>query len=80
LRQKRVAAATDLLSVAGAVGSPVFDGSGSRIGSIDDLVAHWEPSEPHPPLVGALVRARHGRTLVPASAHARSCAGSARHR
>lgn len=66
LRQKRVAADTELLSVAGAVGSPVFDGSGRRIGSIDDLVVHWEPSEPHPPLVGALVHSRHGRTFVPA--------------
>jgi sporulation protein YlmC with PRC-barrel domain len=65
LRQKRVAADTELLSVAGAVGSPVLDGSGRRVGSIDDLLVHWEPPEPHPPLVGALVRARHGRTFVP---------------
>lgn len=64
---KRVAVAGELFSVAGAVGSPVFDRSGERVGVLHDLVVRWA-GETHPPLYGAVVRARRGRTFVPAAA------------
>jgi sporulation protein YlmC with PRC-barrel domain len=54
-----------LISVAGAVGSDVFDGSGRRVGAIDDLVVDWKPSDTHPLLVGAVVRSRRKRSYVP---------------
>jgi sporulation protein YlmC with PRC-barrel domain len=63
-----VAAATELISVAGAVGSPVFDGAGVRVGRLDDLVIRWDAGDPHPPLHGAVIRIRRGRTFVPGTA------------
>jgi sporulation protein YlmC with PRC-barrel domain len=56
---------THLISVAGAVGSHVFDGSGRNVGTLDDLVVDWEPSDTHPALVGAVVRTRRKRSYVP---------------
>jgi len=46
----------ELISVAGVVGSRVVDSSGRHVGRLDDLVVRWDPSEPHPPLAGAVVR------------------------
>ena len=54
-----------LISVAGAVGSDVFDGSSRRVASLDDLVVDWEPTDTHPALVGAVVRTRQRRSYVP---------------
>ena len=53
------------MSVAGAVGSPVHDGAGVRVGSVEDLVVVWSAGEPHPPLAGLLVRARLQHGFVP---------------
>ena len=65
-----VNAQIELLSVAGAVGSPVYDGSGLRVGTLDDLVVRWDPGEPHPPVHAAVVRVHRSRTLMPAAAFA----------
>ena len=46
----------ELISVAGVVGSRVVDSAGKVVGRLDDLVVHWEPSEPHPRLAGVLVK------------------------
>jgi magnesium transporter len=67
-RPHRVDADAELLSVAGAVGSPVYDGSGARVGTLDDVVVRWDPTEPHPPFAGAIVRARRRRSFVPHAA------------
>lgn len=67
-RRRRPGVGDELLSVAGIVGSPVYDTTGTRIGSLDDLVVRWDPGEPHPPLSGALIRARRRRSFVPVSA------------
>jgi len=60
--------AGELLSVAGAVGSPVYDAAGKRVGALHDLVVSWDTGEPHPPLAGVVVRARRSRGFVPAGA------------
>lgn len=52
----RRAAAGELISVANLVGSPVRDGSGRRVGRVQDVVAHWEEGVGHPPVTGVLVR------------------------
>jgi hypothetical protein len=51
-----------LVSVAGAIGVPVVEPSGARIGSLADVVVRWDPGETHPPLHGVVVRI--GRTLA----------------
>jgi sporulation protein YlmC with PRC-barrel domain len=58
----------ELISVAGLVGSPVYDGSGERVGTLDDLVARL--GEPHPPVLAAVVRVGRSRTLMPVAAFA----------
>lgn len=67
-RRRKVAVAGELISVAGVVGSPVYDEAGRRIGSLHDLVVCWNSGEPHPLLWGAVVSARLKHTLVPAAA------------
>jgi magnesium transporter len=67
-RPRRIDVVAELLSVAGAVGSPVYDGSGKRVGTLDDIVVRWDPAEPHPPLAGAIVRVRHRHSFVPRDA------------
>ena len=57
-----------LLSVAGAVGSPVYSGSGERLGDLDDIVVRWDSGDEHPPLYGALVHAHRSLAFVPATA------------
>lgn len=64
-RTATVRTGATLISVAGAVGSDVFDGSGRRVATIDDLVVDWEPTDVHPALVGAVVRMRRKRAYVP---------------
>ena len=75
---RRVAVDAELISVAGVVGSPVYDGSGARVGLLDDLVVQWDSGEPHPPLSGAVVRVRRNRTFVPRAAIAALMPGSLR--
>jgi len=68
--RRPVIADAELISVAGAVGSPVYDGSGKRVGTLHDLVVRWDPGERHPPLHGAVVRVHRDRTLMPVAAFA----------
>ena len=63
-RPPRLQTEAELISVAGAVGSPVYDGSGKRLGTLDDLVVRWDTGDPHPPVCGAIVRLRRSRTYV----------------
>jgi sporulation protein YlmC with PRC-barrel domain len=63
-RRRRVTVDAGLISVAGAVGSPVYDGSGKRVGLLDDIVVRWDSGDPHPPLSGAVVRVRRKQTFV----------------
>ena len=67
---RSVIADAGLISVAGAIGSPVYDGSGKRVGVLHDLVVRWEPGDPHPPLHGAVVRVHRDRTLMPVASFA----------
>jgi sporulation protein YlmC with PRC-barrel domain len=65
LRRKRpVRTDVELISVAGLVGSRVYDDAWAPVGRVDDLVVRWDPSEPHPPLEAAVVKTLHGRTFV----------------
>jgi len=52
--------------VAGATGSPVLDGEGRHVGSLEDLVVCWDTGDPHPPLHGIVVRAHLKHGYVPA--------------
>jgi len=70
-RRPPTLAERELLSVAGAVGSPVHDAVGARVGSVEDLVVGWDTDELHPPLAGLLVRARLRRGFVPVEEIAR---------
>ena len=63
-RRRRVIVDGELISVAGAVGSPVYDGSGKRVGLLDDIVVRWDSGDPHPPLSGAVVRVGHKQMFV----------------
>ena len=67
-RRRRLAANSELLSVAGLVGSRVYDDAGRRVGLLHDLVVRWDSGEPHPPLWGAVLRSRFRHAFVPASA------------
>jgi hypothetical protein len=77
-RHRKVAVAGELISVAGVVGSSVYDDGGRRVGSLHDLVVRWDSGEPHPPLYGAVVSARLKHTFVPAEAIAALEAGRVR--
>ncbi len=48
----------------------MYDGSGKRVGVLDDFVVRWDPGEAHPPVHAAVVRAHRNRTLMPVSAFA----------
>ena len=63
-RRGGVTVDAELISVAGVVGSPVYDGSGKRVGLLDDIVVRWDSGDPHPPLSGAVVRVRRKQTFV----------------
>jgi sporulation protein YlmC with PRC-barrel domain len=67
-RRRTVAVAGELISVAGIVGSPVYDEAGRRVGSLHDLVIRWDAGEPRPPLWGVVLRSRFRQAFVPASA------------
>lgn len=55
--------ARDLISVAGLVGEPVTNASGSQVGTVVDLVARWG-AESYPPLTGLVVKVGRRRTFV----------------
>jgi magnesium transporter len=63
--RRRLETDAELISVAGVVGSRVVDSAGSHVGRLEDLVVHWEPSEPHPRLAGAIVRSLGRREFIP---------------
>jgi hypothetical protein len=46
----------------------VYDGSGTCVGTLDDVLVRWDPTEPHPRLAGAIVRVRRRRSFVPHAA------------
>jgi sporulation protein YlmC with PRC-barrel domain len=56
-----------LISVAGLVGSPVYDGAGKHVGSLNDVVVRWDATATHPRLYGAIVRTHRRSTFVPAA-------------
>ena len=51
-----------LLSVAGLIGSPVIHKGGQEVGTLVDLVCHWDSEQKYPPLSGILVKV--GRRIV----------------
>ncbi|MFI5271002.1 MAG: magnesium transporter MgtE N-terminal domain-containing protein [Candidatus Saccharimonadales bacterium] len=51
-----------LLSVAGLIGSPVLHKDGQEVGTLVDLVCHWDREQRYPPLSGILVKV--GRRIV----------------
>lgn len=51
-----------LLSVAGLIGSPVIHKGGQEVGTLVDLVFHWDSAQAYPPLSGILVKV--GRRIV----------------
>jgi CBS domain-containing protein len=51
-----------LLSVAGLIGSPVIHQGGQEVGTLVDLVCHWDSEQSYPPLSGILVKV--GRRIV----------------
>lgn len=59
-RQQRLLATRSLrdhlLSLAGMVHGPVLNQTGEEIGSLVDVVAHWDGEEPYPPVTGLVVR------------------------
>ena len=67
-RRRKIAVAGELISVAGVVGSPVYDDAGRRVGSLHDLVVRWDSGESHPSLWGVVLRSRFRHAFVPASA------------
>jgi CBS domain-containing protein len=52
LRQVR----SELVSLAGLIGKPVFNQSGQQIGHMSDVVARWDSNQPYPPVTGLIVR------------------------
>lgn len=77
-RRRKVAVEGNLLSVAGLVGSPVYDVDGRSVGALHDLVVRWDSGDPHPPLWGAVLRSRFRHAFVPASAIAALAPASVR--
>lgn len=55
--------ARELISVAGLVGEPVTNATGSPVGTVVDLVARWG-AESYPPLTGLVVKVGRRRTFV----------------
>lgn len=51
-----------LLSVAGLTGCPVIHKGGQEVGTLVDLVCHWDRDQKYPPLSGILVKV--GRRVV----------------
>jgi hypothetical protein len=67
--RRSVASDVALISVAGLVGSRVYDDGWALAGRLGDLVIHWTESEAHPPLEGIVVHTiLHGRAFVPTAA------------
>ena len=63
-QRHRLAIADELVSVAGVVGSPVYDGAGARVGTLDDLLLRSDAADPHPAICGVVIRAGRRRTFV----------------
>lgn len=54
-----------VVSLAGAVGSPLLNQAGDEIGTISDFVARWDGAEPYPPVTGMVVKVGRRRAWVP---------------
>jgi hypothetical protein len=46
----------NIVSLAGLIGAPVRNPSGTEVGRIVDFVAKWDGAEPYPPVTGVIVR------------------------
>ena len=55
---------TEILHLSTFLHRPIFDSDGDRIGRVQDLVARLG-SDPHPPVVGAVVRIEGRNTFIP---------------
>ena len=55
-----------LLSVAGLIGSPVIHQGGQEVGTLVDLVCHWDRDQRYPPLSGILVKVGRRVAWMPA--------------
>ncbi|MGZ4763554.1 MAG: magnesium transporter MgtE N-terminal domain-containing protein, partial [Ilumatobacteraceae bacterium] len=62
--------ATQLISLAGLVGRPVINQSGSEIGTLRDVVVRWDDSL-YPAVTGLVVRVGRRASFLPASRLAR---------
>jgi CBS domain-containing protein/sporulation protein YlmC with PRC-barrel domain len=62
LQSKSTLPKESLLSVAGLIGSPVLHKDGQEVGTLVDLVCHWDREQRYPPLSGILVKV--GRRIV----------------
>ena len=45
-----------LISVAGLIGAPVIHQGGQEVGTVVDLICHWDSEQSYPPLSGILVK------------------------
>jgi len=52
--------------VAGLIGSPVIHKGGQEVGTVVDLVCHWDSKQPYPPLTGILVKVGRRKVWIPA--------------
>ena len=57
-----------LVSLAGLVGRPVLNQTGSQIGEVADVVARWDGGQPYPPVSGLVVRVGRRRAWLPMGA------------
>lgn len=55
-----------LISVAGLIGSPVIHKGGQEVGTLVDLVCHWDSKQSYPPLSGILVKVGRRKVWIPA--------------
>jgi sporulation protein YlmC with PRC-barrel domain len=63
--RRHLAINAELISVAGLVGSPVYDGAGNQVGALEDVVVRWDATATHPRLHGAIVRTHRHPSFVP---------------
>ena len=66
LQSKSTLPLESLLSVAGLIGSPVIHKGGQEVGTLVDLVCHWDSQQPYPPLSGILVKVGRRKVWIPA--------------
>ena len=60
----RRALAGELVSLANLLGRPLLDDAGTRVGTVDDVVVHWERTKAYPRVVAVLARIGKGYGLV----------------